>query len=407
MSYHVDPHRPGTVDPIKVAFVIDTLDARTGGTEGQLLRLIAGLDRARVEPELFCLESSPFLEHGGAQMPVRILNIHVSNHPALIGRIWAFSRLLRRERFDVVQTHFRDGNIVGVLAGWLAGVRVVISTRRGVPYWSTDTGLRFLRWLDRHATYFVANSMASKTRFTQAERLPADRVEVIYNGLDPELFRTLDAQERLALRQQLGIAGDAPVVGIVANLRPVKGLRDFLAAAQLVTRRFPRARFVIAGEGEDEQPLRQLTEQLGLQDNVLLLGAREDVPQLLQAFDVGVLSSHFESFSNSILEYVAAGLPVVVTDVGGAREVVREGENGFIVPPGDPQQMADRIERLLAHPEGARAWTRRRDLDEAFHTESMVRAYERLYQRLVTGNRALSCAGQRDAIHLPGASSDR
>jgi glycosyltransferase involved in cell wall biosynthesis len=146
----------------------------------------------------------------------------------------------------------------------------------------------------------------------------------------------------------------------------------------------PQARFVVVGEGIEREPLLDLTRELDLGDRVLFLGARADVPDLLQTFDVGVLASHFESFSNSILEYLASGLPVVVTDVGGAREVVREGQDGFLVEPRRPEQMAEKIRFLLDQPGGARSWRTNDTIQPGFQLEGMVEGHERLYERLVS-----------------------
>ena len=368
--------------PLKIAYVIDALFAPAGGTEGQLLHLLRGLDRRRFEPTVFCLD------HVGDGVDVAEtvrLDLPLSVRPGLLPGILGFAGRLRSGNFDIVQTHFRDSNIVGTLAARRAGVPVLISTRRGVPYWSTGPGLAFLRWLDRQATGFIANSQATRERYARAEGIDPARFEVIYNGLEPERFRGLDPLARERLRGELGGTADAPLVGIVANLRRVKGLDDFLHAVSLVSTEFPAARFAIVGQGDDEDRLRRLVDQLDLGSVVRLAGPRPDVPELLQAFDVGVLASHSESFSNSVLEYLAAGLPVVVTDVGGVREAVEEGRHGFIVPPKAPAEMAERLRVLLSHPGGPRAWRPDPGIDEKFHLRAMIEGHERLYERLASG----------------------
>ncbi len=383
---------PGASTPekIRVAFVIESLTARTGGTEGQLLTLLDGLDRARFDPVLFCLESSDWLASASLSVPVHVVDVHVSVRPVLAWQLWRFARLLRRGRFHVVQTHFRDGNLAGVLAAWMAGTGVIVSTRRGEPYWTSPFELGVLKWLNGKVDWFIANSEATRTRYARDEGIDIDRITVVYNGVDTDRFRLARATDRVALRERLGLPGSAPVVGIIANLRSVKGLPDFLRAAAIVLRTFSDVHFVLVGEGEQELELRALGAELEIADRVHFLGAREDVPELLPSFDIGVLSSHFESFSNSILEYVAAGLPVVVTDVGGAREVIREGREGFVVPPRDHVNMARALSRLLEHPGGPRAWRDSDGLDDRFSRASMVHAHEDLYLRLVRGANARS-----------------
>jgi len=165
----------------------------------------------------------------------------------------------------------------------------------------------------------------------------------------------------------------------VANLRAVKGIVDFVHAASQLRMRHPEAHFVVVGRGPEEERLRRLASELGMDEVLHLLGMRTDVPELLQIFDVGVLSSHFESFSNSIMEYVAAGLPVVATDVGGVREILHDGENGFVVPPRNPAAMAARLDEVLSYPGGARAWPRIPEGVRRFEVAEMVGAYEELY----------------------------
>lgn len=369
--------------PIRVAYFIDMLCRPAGGTEGQLIHLVERLDRDRFSPRVFCLHSP---EGYGEPVvfedaPSEVLDLRVGADPRLPVAIAALAWRLRRERVDVVQTHFRDANLVGVSAARLARVPLVVSTRRGVPYWQSETGLRVLKRLNRSVHVFVANSEATRDRYVESEGLDPRRVEVIPNGLDPTRFGPLDLERRGRLRRELGLDPVAPVVGIVANLREVKGIDVLLRAFASVLAVVPEARLVVVGEGPDRQRLRAVHDELGLGERARWLGARPDVPDLLQAFDVGVLASHSESFSNSILEYLAAGMPVVVTDVGGAREAVRDGENGFVVPPADAAAMAARLIELLRRPGGARSWLRGPALDPRFGLAHMVQAHESLYER--------------------------
>ena len=363
--------------PLKIAYVIDALFEPAGGTEGQLLHLLRGMDRSRFEPTVFCLEE------GDPPMPGNVvLDLHLSASPVTLAKIWKFARRLRKDGFDIVQAHFRDSNIVGVFAAWLAGVPVIISTRRGVPYWLSPRDMKVLRWLNGRVSWYIANSMTTRDRYAREEGFDPAMVDVIYNGLEAGRFSGLSPEDRARLRTELDLAPDATVVGIVANLRPVKGLADFVDAAALVAEEFPRARFVLVGQGNEESRLRDQAARLGIADRVRFAGARTDVADLLQSFDVGVLTSHSESFSNSVLEYLAAGLPVVVTDVGGVREAVEDGRQGFIVPPKAPDQLADRLRTLLGHPGGPRAWRPDEGLDPKFALQAMVESHERLYERL-------------------------
>jgi L-malate glycosyltransferase len=372
-------------DKIKIAFVINTIASPSGGTEKQLLFLLQGLDRELFEPHLFCLYSNPWLDDHFSVCPLHILGINSFKNPLILQHLSAFAAFLRKENFSIVQTHFSDANMVGILGGKLGGVPVIISTRRGVPYYSNRAGLSILRLLNARATYFIANSLATRQWASVAEGISPDKIEVVHNGIDPDIYVQRGTGGR-SCRRALNLPQRASVVGIVANLRPVKGIEIFLRAAALVCSDVPDTYFLVIGEGKEEPKLKALAQDLGLGERVLFLGKRGDVPSLLNALDVGVLSSHWESFSNAILEYLAAGIPVVCTDVGGCREVVEDGCNGFIVAPGDAQGMAEKIVLLLRRglSQGERQRLRRR-MEKEFSIEAMVEGHQNIYLRLLQG----------------------
>jgi glycosyltransferase involved in cell wall biosynthesis len=194
----------------------------------------------------------------------------------------------------------------------------------------------------------LANSEMVKEVVCRTEGVRASKIEVIYNAIDIGRFQR-NLQSRVRLRQEFGFADDHVVIGNVANLRVIKGVPDFLEAAAIVAGTNPNCRFIQVGEGELRQSIEARIDELGLQNTFHLLGRRNDVPDLLSAFDIGVLTSHAEGFSNSILEYMAAELPVVVTDVGGNREAL--GETGIIVASRDVGAISSALQRLASDPE--------------------------------------------------------
>src|SRR5438094_9251895 len=181
------------------------------------------------------------------------------------------------------------------------------------------------------------------------------RIVQHYNGLDLKRMRVPAGVPRSDVRAKFGLPHDRLLISIVANLHnPVKDHPMFLRAAARVRAVVPDTAFVIAGEGELRENLRELAEQLGIRNDVFFIGRCEDVASLLFASDVGALSSKAEGFANAILEYMAAGLPVVATDVGGVREAIVEGKSGFIVASADADAMATRILQVLSDDENAR-----------------------------------------------------
>ncbi len=371
---------------IKIAFLIDTIETPTAGTEKQLLLLLESLSRDDFEPLLYCLRSSKWLETSFAACPLVNLNITSLSSPLLPLKILNFSFMLRRAAIDIIQTHFIDSNYVGFLAAKLAATKTLISTRRGMPYWRNALELRILRALDRATDVFVANSHWSAASYSEIEAINPTLIKVIHNGINVEDF-PIDEATRAASRARIGVPSCVPIVGLVANLRPVKGIDVFLRAAALIKNKFGDVQFVVVGEGQSRNDLMSQAEGLGLNSTLKFLGQQMDIPRLLAAFDVAVLSSYSESLSNSLIEYGAAGLPVVCTDAGGSREVVVDGVNGYVVPVGDAQALADRIAKLLSMPDRKQmGLLNRKMIQNTFSLESSVRQYGELYTACCLNN---------------------
>lgn len=369
---------------IRIAYLIDTVESPTAGTEGQLLYLLRHLDRGRFAPVLCTLRSSPWLESSFDLCPRHVVGVRSFKKGGDWRNIVDFARYLRSEEIDIVQTFFRDSSIAGTIAARLAGRPLVIGSRRNQGYWmESRRELLLQRVVNRWVSLFIANCLNTRDWSVAVERIAGERIRVVYNGLDPERFAGDPVRSREKGRSLLGLPEGVPVVGIVANLRPVKGIDIFLQAAGLLRTSFPLARFVVVGEGPERGRLEHLAEALGVAERVTFLGRREDVPDLLPGFDTGVLASRSESFSNALVEYLAAGLPVVCTDVGGCREAVEEGINGFVVPGGDPSALAEGIANALRCERGALGERNRRKAQALFSGTESVRAHEAIYAELL------------------------
>lgn len=374
---------------IRVAFIIDTIASPTAGTEKQLLLLLKAFSREQIEPTLCCLYSSEWLEREFKTCPLVNLEIASFKDIRLPAKLWRFSSFLRSHSIDIVQTQFRDANYAGVLAAKLAGVRAIISTRRGLPYWRNGLELSLLRVFNSAVNVFVANSRASGDLFCTRERISREIMKVIYNGIDIADYLT-DEETRAAAKSQLGIAPQTRTIGIMANLRPVKGIDVFLRAASLVKKQCNAVKFLIVGEGTERENLMSMAGELGIGSDAAFLGRREDVPHLLPALEIGVLSSHFESCPNAIIEYGAAALPAVCTDVGGAKEVIVDGETGYLVPAGNAEALADRIVHLLNNPSSKEMGTlARQRVQNLFSIDSTARQYQELYMRTLDSAKPL------------------
>jgi glycosyltransferase involved in cell wall biosynthesis len=215
-----------------------------------------------------------------------------------------------------------------------------------------------------------------------AEQPRPETVVILENGVDLDRFVGIPPVTARAVVE--------PHIGVVANLRPVKGLKEFVSAAARVSSRYPRARFAVAGEGEMREELERQVATEGLAGRFKLPGCVSDVPGFLADLDVAVLSSHAEGMSNAVLEYMAAGRPIVATAVGATPDLIADGVHGLLVPPRDAARLTDAIELLLDDRELAQrlgAAARRRAL-EHYSREAMVRRFEEFYLSLMpTQNR--------------------
>jgi len=254
-------------------------------------------------------------------------------------------RLFRRERPHIVHSHNWATLVYAVVAARIAGVPVLIHGEHG--YEDQRTIARRLgakRFLARQATRLTTVSSDLERILIERWRVPPERITCIPNGIDLDRFTARGDAE--SLRRALGLTRENRVVMSVGRFVPVKNFPTLIRGFARIHARRPEARLLLVGAG-DPAELEQLAESLGVRGALLLPGPRDDVPALLGLCDVYVNSSSFEGMSNTILEAMAAGCPVVATAVGGNPELVREGETGFLTPPGDAAALAGRIERLL------------------------------------------------------------
>jgi glycosyltransferase involved in cell wall biosynthesis len=373
------------IRPIPIAFCIDTIEAPSGGTENQLLLLIRNIDRTRFSPILCVLYSSAWLQAQFNLCPVYEIGIKAPLRPSSWIKLFRLSRFLRLSGALVVHTFFRDANIAGILAARFAFVPIVISSRRNKGHWHTGFELALLRCLNRFVTRFLANSEDAKQYTHQAEGIPLNRIDVIYNGFDFKGMPAMTPEAKSEFRKSLDIPRDALVISAVANLRPVKGLDTFVQSLQTVISTFQNVVALLVGEGSERANLERQIQALGLGQAIRLMGMRKDITNILQASDLGVLSSHSEGLSNAIIEYMACGLPVVATDVGGNRELVIPGENGYLAPPGNPGALSEVLIQLLHDPELRYTMGKnsRNLVKDKFNLSVYIHAHERYYWGLI------------------------
>lgn len=311
--------------------------------------------------------------------------------PAVFAETLRLARWLRSERVDLVHAQDFYSTLLGVPAAKLAGVPVAVS-RLDLVHWHGRARHLALAAATHAADAVVANCDAVRDLVVHRERVPADRVVVIRNGLDIARF---DALLSGPLAAPLPDTGHAPVLVLVANMRhEVKRQEDFLMALAQVKRGVPEAKAFLVGEGSRRPQLERMARDLGLGDSVFFLGGRPDVPAVLARATLGVLCSRQEGLSNAVMEGMAAGLPMVVTDAGGNAELVKDGERGYVVAPQQPGALAQAMLRVLADPIRARriGERARRFVETELTLDRMIDEHDRLYQRLVHGSHGAQAA---------------
>lgn len=371
--------------------VLQLIDSfHQGGSERQALQLT----RLLVESDKFKVHLACLSPEGSLRAGIEDLNLgDIPSFPLdsfydanAVNQLRRLVQWLKSSQIQIIHTHDFYTNVFGTAAGAFARLPVRIASMRETAGMRSAAQKKVQQVAYSLAHQIVANSGAVRQTLIE-EGINADKITVVYNGLDTERLRP-QASSRAEAIALLGLKVDESkrFISIVANMRhEVKDYPMFLRAARRVLEAEPAAAFLLAGEGELTESLRALATELGIQNSTHFLGRCERVADLLSISEICVLSSKAEGFSNSILEYMAAGKPVVVTNVGGAAESVSEGETGYLVSSGDDEAMAQRIISLLRDPNKGRQMGANgaRVVKEKFSCAAQLERTESLYERLL------------------------
>jgi glycosyltransferase involved in cell wall biosynthesis len=363
-------------------------ELKAGGAEQQLLELVRGLDKRQFRPIVATLYPAGPLDAEFRAVPgLEVIDLHRRGKydPSPVVKM---ARLLRARRADVVQPFLTPATFFGLLPALVVGTPVKIVTERtGVQRFRGLGHKSYLAMEDvltRGADAVVANSLAGQ-RLLVARGIPAAKTRVFYNGVNPERVQ-VQAARAAAVRAQVGVPANGQLVSILATLTPAKDHASFLAAAAQVSALRPDVRYAIVGDGPLRGELEALSVGLGLAERVAFLGYQRHVADILAASDLLVSSSRDnEGCSNSILEAMFLGVPVVATDVGGNAELIADGVTGYLTPMQNPSALAGAIDQRLADPTGtaATAERARQQAYERFSLGRMVADYEGLYHTLL------------------------
>lgn len=342
--------------PLSIYLLIDFYLGPVAGTERQLYLLARGLVERGHAVRLFVLRHTAFTR-GGEDFPCPIECLDVGSMLSLdtAGKMRSFRRRIQRERPDVVHAFFNDSAILAPLACRTQSTRVLTS-RRDMGYWYTPKLLMALAIANRRAARIVCNAHAVAAEVRLRERAREDQLVVIHNACPPAHATPMDeggepAKPPSPVPDAIPRAQGEVWVGLVANLRPVKRIEDLLQAAAIARREVAGLRIVVAGAASDRDyaaTLRQLAGSLELSNAVHFLPSTNRPLDLMRQCDIGVLTSESEGLSNTLMEYMSCGLPVVCSNVGGNPELVTHGRHGFLYPAGDFRALAGHLVKLAS-----------------------------------------------------------
>jgi len=382
-------------DRVRIVYFITSLES--GGTERQLALLLENLPSAKYEKHILCLSGLgplkerfekctdsiqdlqyPRLRHNG--------RLVLKNLPFTVTSVFKLYKSLRRLRPDILHSLIPVCNVMGAIAGKLARVPVIVSSRLSLGNYRDDNRLfaRLEDFSDRFFALIHCKSEGIRDDVIRREPVDPDDLRIIYNGINTDAFGVPFHAE--PLRQEFGIPEGAAVIGMVANLKAYKGHADVIAAAPEILQHHPQTRFLFVGRDDgilDE--LKKQARDLGVLEHVIFAGERHDVPRLLQLMTILISASHEEGFSNTILEAMATGLPVIATRVGGNLEQVADGINGYLVMPSSPGELAEAAIALLNDPDQARRMGRQSSIRVArnFSIRAVADQMEEFYREAI------------------------
>jgi sugar transferase (PEP-CTERM/EpsH1 system associated) len=361
---------------IRILHVLHTFS--TGGLENGVVNIINGSPKHFEHELCFLHRAGEFLGRIGRPVTYHEMHKRPGNDPRFVLRLREF---FRRRQVDIIHTR-NWGAFDGVLAACLLRKPVLIHSEHGRDI-GDPAGMSRRRNLARRAMAFRASKFVSVSRdlyswLKGTVHIPEEKLVLIPNGVDTSRFRP---GRDLAMRAELNIGDDEFVVGAVGRLDPIKNYPGLIAAVRRLNSNGRKVRLVIAGDGPERRRIEELLQPT-ITPQPLLLGSRSDVGSLYRMLDVFVLNSFAEGMSNTLLEAMASGLPIVCTAVGGNTELVTHGENGVLITPGDDASLAEAIESYISSPETrtAHGYSACRFVTQNLSLERMIQRYAALYE---------------------------
>ncbi len=302
-----------------------------------------------------------------------------------IKNLFSLKRLIRDNKISLILTYHESSDFYGLILSGLCKIPV-ISNRRDMGFKTKLHHKLAYRLVGRFFDGVVTVCDAVKRKMSELKWFPEDKIFTIYNGVDLDTFKYQDSAE---IKKNFGINADHIVVGMIANFRAVKGIKYFIEAASKITKYNSKVDFLIVGEdmyepGYTKRDLEFTAKEKGIFEKCHFLGRIDDIHNIISIFDIAIVPSLTEGFSNVILEYMASAKPVVATDVGGNREAVIHGVTGLLVPPKDSDAIAEAVISIMKDNKfGERLGNNGRiRVERSFSLEMMIKKYEEFFEKV-------------------------
>ena len=387
----------------KVVHIITKLDL--GGAQQNTLFTVAHLARSRYDPVLISGTNGLLVEDAKKLDDVKVYlltelvrEIRPIKDLIALFKIRNILKELKKDNVNneseinsqiIVHTHSVKAGVLGRWAAYMAGVKIIISSIHGFSFNDYQPSLvrAFYIYLEKLTsiitTKFVAVSNADIEKGIRNKIFTKDKVRLIRSGIDISRFMNKN-HNRLRKRKELGIEVEIPVVAMIACFKPQKSPLDFVKVAKIISDEIPDAGFLIVGDGVIRSKIENMIEKISMEDKIILLGWRRDIPEILSCIDILVLTSLWEGLPRIFPQAMASGVPVVATEVDGAPEAIKNGVTGFLLQPRDIKGMAERIIYLIRNPDRAREMGEEgRKLVGEFDIWKMVEQQEDLYTSLL------------------------
>lgn len=363
----------------KIRLMQITHDLAIGGLQQVVVNICRTIDRDKYDVSVLCLRTMGEFVPDIEKLGIKVIHLPQKEKGTDYFSFVKVAKILKEEKVDIIHTHNTQPFIDGTIGAILSGVKVIIHTDHARAFPDKNRYM-FAEWLMSHfANKVVGVSDHTSQNLIRYEKISKKKIVTIPNGIDESVY-DIDVNFEKK-KQELGIKGNGPVIGLGVRLSEQKGITYLLQAMQYLIKEFPDITLLIAGDGCLEQALKKEAQDLGVENHTMFLGPRLDVPELLKLFDLYVLPSLWEGLPMVLLEAMAAGCPIVATDVGGNSMAITHGQNGSLVEPKNPRLFASEIMKLLKDDDLRKSYIKNglETFKLKFSARIMTEQYQKLY----------------------------